>query len=60
MLIFGSSGSGKTYAIQCILSELANANISSFIIDYTDGFLKHQSQSIYQQVLSAKRILCGG
>ena len=54
MLIFGSSGSGKTYAIQCILSELANAGVSSFIIDYTDGFLKHQSQSIYQQVCQPK------
>ena len=54
MLIFGSSGSGKTYAIQCILSELANAGISSFIVDYTDGFLKHQSQEIYQQICQPK------
>ena len=50
MLIFGSSGSGKTYAIQCLLSELALAGVSSFIIDYTDGFLKHQSELIYQDV----------
>ena len=50
LLIFGSSGSGKTYAIQCLLSELALAGVSSFIIDYTDGFLKHQSESVYQDV----------
>lgn len=50
LLIFGSSGSGKTYAIQCLLSELALAGVSSFIVDYTDGFLKHQSEPIYQEV----------
>lgn len=54
MLIFGSSGSGKTYAIQCILSELAMAGISSFIIDYTDGFLIRQSQPIYQKICNPK------
>ncbi|WP_230657544.1 ATP-binding protein [Psychrobacter sp. I-STPA10] len=50
LLIFGASGSGKTYAIQCLLAELATAGISSFIIDYTDGFLTHQSEAVYQQV----------
>lgn len=50
MIIFGSSGSGKTYAIQAILSELATSGISSFIVDYTDGFMTHQSQFIYREV----------
>ena len=39
MLMFGTSGMGKTYAIQCLLSELARAGQNSLIIDYTDGFL---------------------
>jgi len=38
MLIFGRSGSGKTYAIQAILCELALQNQNSVIIDYTNGF----------------------
>ena len=50
LLIFGSSGSGKTYAIQCLLAELALSGVSSFIIDYTDGFLKHQSEPVYQKI----------
>ena len=39
MVIFGTSGMGKTYAIQCILAELARQDQNSLIIDYTDGFL---------------------
>jgi len=39
MLIFGTSGMGKTYAIQCVLSELGCAGQNSLIIDYTDGFI---------------------
>lgn len=42
MLIFGASGSGKTYGIQCLLSELAVQQVRSFIIDYTNGFLPSQ------------------
>ncbi|MDD5678852.1 MAG: DUF87 domain-containing protein [Kiritimatiellae bacterium] len=39
MLVFGTSGMGKTYAIQCLLSELGRAGQNSLIIDYTDGFI---------------------
>lgn len=39
MVIFGTSGMGKTYAIQCVLCELAKAGQNSLIVDYTDGFL---------------------
>jgi DNA phosphorothioation-dependent restriction protein DptH len=38
MLIFGASGQGKTYAIQCILCEMGRLGQHSLIIDYTDGF----------------------
>lgn len=54
MLIFGSSGSGKTYAIQCILSELAQVGLSSFIVDYTDGFLTHHTEKVYQHICKPK------
>lgn len=38
LMIMGESGSGKTYAIQCLLSELANGQIPSVIFDYGQGF----------------------
>lgn len=39
LLIFGGSGSGKTYAIQCLLLEMTKQHQHTAIIDYTDGFL---------------------
>lgn len=39
LLIFGSSGSGKTYAMQCILCELARAGAHNLILDYTGSFI---------------------
>jgi DNA phosphorothioation-dependent restriction protein DptH len=41
-LIFGSSGVGKTYAIQTIMLEFAKQHQHSLVIDYTDGFLPSQ------------------
>ena len=38
MLILGSSGSGKSYAIKAILGELARNHQASLIVDYTEGF----------------------
>lgn len=38
MLIFGASGMGKTYAIQCLLCEMGKQGQNSIILDYTDGF----------------------
>jgi len=38
MLLFGASGTGKTYAIQCLLCEMGRQGQNSLILDYTDGF----------------------
>lgn len=54
MLIFGSSGSGKTYGIQCLLSELTQQQLHSFIIDYTDGFLPNQVEPLFKEFGSPK------
>ncbi|KKO48095.1 hypothetical protein VT06_13375 [Arsukibacterium sp. MJ3] len=48
LLIFGSSGSGKTYGIQCLLSELAKQKVRSFIIDYTNGFMPDQVEKCFK------------
>jgi DNA phosphorothioation-dependent restriction protein DptH len=45
MLIFGASGEGKTYAIQCLLCELAASGQNSLIVDYTNGFLPNQLEA---------------
>lgn len=38
MFIQGKSGQGKTYFIQRMINELSMSNISTLIIDYTNGF----------------------
>jgi DNA phosphorothioation-dependent restriction protein DptH len=38
VLILGESGFGKTYAICCLLAELAQRGISSIVFDYGQGF----------------------
>jgi len=50
MLIFGSTGSGKTYAIQCLLAEMAAQKLHSLIVDYTDGFLPKQSEVMFAKI----------
>lgn len=42
ILIFGSSGTGKTYAIQCLIAELAKSGQNCLIVDYTNGFKSEQ------------------
>ena len=39
LLIVGESGFGKTYTIQCILSELASNHVSAVVFDFGQGFI---------------------
>jgi DNA phosphorothioation-dependent restriction protein DptH len=55
MLIFGSSGQGKTYAIQCILCEMSKFKQNSLIIDYTNGFLPKHLEPTTNQILQPKQ-----
>lgn len=50
LLIFGASGSGKTYGIQCLLAEMARQQLHSLIIDYTDGFLPEHTEALFQEI----------
>jgi DNA phosphorothioation-dependent restriction protein DptH len=54
LLVFGASGSGKTYGIQCVLSEMAAQQLHSLIIDYTDGFLPNQVEPRFAEVATPK------
>jgi DNA phosphorothioation-dependent restriction protein DptH len=51
MLIFGSSGQGKTYAIQGMLCEMSKFKQNSLIIDYTYGFLPNHLEHVTKEVL---------
>ena len=55
MLIFGSSGQGKTYAIQCILCELGKFRQKSLIIDYTNGFLPNQLEPETNEIVAPEQ-----
>ncbi|MCJ8014172.1 DNA phosphorothioation-dependent restriction protein DptH [Paenibacillus sp. KQZ6P-2] len=54
LLISGKSGQGKTYFMQCLLLELSKQNISSIIIDYTEGFLPNQLEPEFIDFLGSK------
>ena len=38
VLVLGESGFGKTYAVSCMLTELAQRRIPSIVFDYSQGF----------------------
>lgn len=48
MVVFGTSGMGKTYAIQCLLCEFGREGQNSLIIDYTDGFIPSKLENATQ------------
>lgn len=54
ILITGTSGQGKTYAIQTMILELARQNISSIVFDYTDGFLPGKLETEFEFELNGK------
>ena len=54
LLVFGNSGTGKTYGIQCLLAEMAAAGMRSLIVDYTDGFLPAQMEPRFREVAKPK------
>jgi DNA phosphorothioation-dependent restriction protein DptH len=54
LLIFGGSGSGKTYAIQGILIEMAKAGQHTAIVDYTDGFLPSHLDPVFDEFARPK------
>jgi DNA phosphorothioation-dependent restriction protein DptH len=57
LLIFGKSGVGKTYAIQCLLNEMGRLRQNSLIVDYTDGFLPNHLEEVTNAVLRPKQYI---
>ena len=52
LLIFGTSGMGKTYTVQCLLLEMGLRSLNSLIVDYTDGFTDNQLEPEISQTLN--------
>ncbi len=55
ILVFGASGTGKTYTIQAILCELAKYKQNSLIVDYTNGFTNKQLENAVVNYLHPKQ-----
>ena len=51
ILLFGASGMGKTYTIQCLLCELGQNGQNSLIVDYTNGFFDNQLEEEFKALL---------
>ncbi len=55
MLIFGASGTGKTYTIQALLCEFGKAGQNSLIVDYTEGFKTDQLEAVFRERLKPRQ-----
>ena len=52
LLVFGTSGMGKTYAIQCLLCEMGLQAQNALVMDYTNGFLPKQLEEETKKILN--------
>jgi DNA phosphorothioation-dependent restriction protein DptH len=59
LMIIGESGFGKTYAIQCLIAELAQRGVPSVVIDYGQGFDLKSSPKEFVQATHPTEILAG-
>ncbi len=57
ILVFGASGTGKTYTIQAILCELGKAGQNALIVDYTNGFTNNQLEQAVRERLNPQQHL---
>ena len=55
LLVFGTSGMGKTYAIQCLLCELGRQGQNVLVMDYTNGFLPNQLDEETKRILAPEQ-----
>ncbi len=55
ILVFGASGTGKTYTIQALLCELGKAQQNALIVDYTSGFTTQQLEAVMRDKLKPRQ-----
>lgn len=59
LMIMGESGSGKTYAAQCLVAELAHSGIPSIIFDYGQSFEADKLEPPFLNFCKPKEHLIG-
>lgn len=59
LMVMGESGSGKTYATQCLVAELAQAGIPSIIFDYGQSFETDKLEKQFTKYCHPKDHLVG-
>ncbi|HZK43876.1 MAG TPA: DUF87 domain-containing protein, partial [Syntrophomonadaceae bacterium] len=57
LLIFGASGTGKTYAIQALMYELSKYKQNSLVVDYTNGFTTNQLEPVIREALKPQQYI---
>jgi DNA phosphorothioation-dependent restriction protein DptH len=55
ILVFGASGTGKTYTIQALLCELGKVGLNTLIVDYTNGFTTSQMEETVREKLKPRQ-----
>lgn len=59
LMIIGESGSGKTYAVQCLVAELARHHIPAVIFDYGQSFELDALEREFVEYASPREYLIG-
>jgi DNA phosphorothioation-dependent restriction protein DptH len=59
LMIMGESGSGKTYAVQCLVAELAQRSIPSILFDYGESFELQQLDPQFTKFTGIREHLIG-
>jgi hypothetical protein len=59
LMLIGESGSGKTYAQQCLVAELAAADIPSIIFDYGQSFEVDKLDLVFRRYCNPQEYLIG-
>jgi DNA phosphorothioation-dependent restriction protein DptH len=59
LMIIGESGSGKTYATECLIAELNQRKIPSIVFDYGQSFEWHSLEKAFLKYANPKEHLIG-
>ena len=59
LMIMGESGSGKTYAVQCLVAELAQRTVPSILFDYGQSFELQHLEAPFKRFTGIREHLIG-
>lgn len=59
LMIMGESGTGKTYAVQCLVAELAQRKVPSILFDYGQSFELQSLDAAFKKFAGIREHLIG-